>query len=90
MKYKNKLSEIETIYYDGSNKVEVENFINADCFEDNTSCSLKTIHWYDDETIFGASSYSAVAGDFIVKFPNGKIFTIWSEIFDEMFEPIKE
>ena len=83
MKYKSKVSEIEAVFYNGSNKAEVENFLDTHCTEYNDT--LPFIRWGDN-----GLSMLAYCGEYIIKLPNGKIFTIWNEIFDELFERIKD
>lgn len=82
MKYKNKLTEIDAIFYNGSNKADVEKFLNNHCAEYNDTFPF--ICWWEK-----GMSMRAYCGDFIIKLPDGKVFTIWNEIFNELFEPVK-
>lgn len=83
MKYKSKITEIGAIFYDGNNKAEVEKFLDTHCAEYNDT--LPFICWYNDEM-----SNLAYMGEYIIRFPDGKVISLWNELFEKLFEPIKE
>ena len=82
-KYRNKITEIEAFFYDGSNKADVEKFLNNHCAEYEDV--WRFICWWEN-----GANIRAYLGDFIMKLPNGKSLVVRSEIFDELFEPVKQ
>ena len=83
MKYKNKVSEIDAIFYNGSNKADVEKFIKNHCAEYEDV--WRFICWWENGV-----SIRAYCGDFIIKLPYGKSLVVRSEVFNELFEYVKE